>query len=42
MLIADTKLETGPIDPFKTVYHPNTKKGNVSEKINHVTHYSMG
>ena len=40
MLLADTRSEPGPLDPFKTVYERQAKKDEVIEKINKVTHYS--
>lgn len=38
MLIADTKEELGPVDPFKTVHVKIAKKENVIEKVNHITY----
>lgn len=40
MLLADTKFESGPMDPFKTISAAKEKKNNVIEKINNINHFS--
>ena len=37
MLIADTKVEPGPMDPFKTVYQKSEKNGDVALKVTSMT-----
>lgn len=40
MLLADTKSEPGPIDPFKTIHVKQEVKENILDKVTHINHFT--
>lgn len=42
MFLADTKVEAGPVDPFKTVHKKSEKKSDVMPKVTQLSHFNPG
>jgi hypothetical protein len=41
MLINDTLLEEGPVDPFKTIHMIKPRKKHLADKISQIDHYKQ-